>query len=267
MKGYVSELVQSAPSPLQARNDIREYLQARILGVLQRRGAMIPLAFHGGTALRFLYATARSSEVLDFSLERKASDYDFRTYLRATQREFSGEGYDVEVKVNDVKTVHSALVRFPGLLYELGLSPHRRETLSVKLEVDTQPPGGAVLATTVVRRHLLLQLQHHDRASLLADKLHAVLQRPYLKGRDLYDLAWYLGDPVWPTPNLGLLNNALRQTGWTGRPLNDRNWRKATRERLRAVSWERVLDDVSPFLGLGADPGILTKENIMRLLR
>jgi len=149
----------------------------------------------------------------------------------------------------------------------LGLSPHRRETLSVKLEVDTQPPAGAALATTVVRRHLLLRLQHHDRASLLAGKLHAVLQRPYLKGRDLYDLAWYLGDPAWPTPNLVLLNNALRQTGWTGHPLNDRNWRKAMRERLRSVSWERVADDVSPFLGLGADPGILTKDNLMRLLR
>ncbi|MBU4302450.1 MAG: nucleotidyl transferase AbiEii/AbiGii toxin family protein [Actinomycetia bacterium] len=267
MKGHMSELVQSAPSPLQARNDIREYLQARILGVLQRRGTMIPLAFHGGTALRFLYATARYSEDLDFSLERKTSDYDFQAYLRATQREFSGEGYEVEVKVNDAKTVHSALVRFPGLLYELGLSPHRRETLSVKLEVDTQPPAGAALATTVVRRHLLLRLQHHDRASLLAGKLHAVLQRPYLKGRDLYDLAWYLGDPAWPTPNLVLLNNALRQTGWTGHPLNDRNWRKAMRERLRSVSWERVADDVSPFLGLGADPGILTKDNLMRLLR
>jgi len=266
LKDYLSELVQSAPSPLQGSNDVREYLQARILGVLQRQGAMIPLAFHGGTALRFLYSTARYSEDLDFALEGKTSGYDFRSYLKAIQREFSLEGYDVQLKVNDKKTVHKAFVRFPGLYFELGLSSHRRETLSVKLEVDTLPPAGAVLTTTVVRRYLLLQLQHHDKASLLAGKLHAILQRPHLKGRDLYDLAWYLGDPAWPEPNLEFLNNALRQTGWTARPLNKKNWRKAVREKLQPARWEEAVHDVRPFLGPGADPGVLTKENIMRLL-
>lgn len=267
MKDYLSELVRSATSPLQGRNDVREYLQARILGVLQRQGAMIPLAFHGGTALRFLYATARYSEDLDFSLEGKASGYDFRAYLRAIQREFSLEGYEVQLKVNDKKTVHNAFIRFPGLYYESGLSPHSRETLSVKVEVDTHSPAGAVLSTTIVRRHVVLQLQHHDKASLLAGKLHAILQRPYLKGRDLYDLVWYLSDPEWPAPNLRYLNNALRQTGWQGRPLTERSWRKAVRERLQPVSWDEAVEDVSPFLGPGADSHLLTKDNIIRLLQ
>ena len=266
MKAYLDELVQTAPSPMQARNDAREYLQARILGVLQRQGAMIPLAFQGGTALRFLYATIRYSEDLDFSLEGKAAGYDFRTYLRAVQREFTSEGYEVQVKVSDTNVVHNAFIRFPGLPYELGMSPHRRETLSVKLEVDTRPPAGAVLATTVVRRYLPLQLRHHDRASLLAGKLHAVLQRPYLKGRDIYDLIWYLSDPAWPPPNVELLNNALRQTGWEGHPLTLKNWRGAVRERMRDVAWDGVEEDVGPFLEPGTDPSILTGDNLMRLL-
>ena len=265
MKDYLSGLTRSAPSPLQARNDVREYLQARILAVLQRQGAMVPLAFHGGTALRFLFATARYSEDLDFSLDGKRNEYDFRAYLRAVEREFSLERYEVQLKVNDKKTVHSAFIRFPGLYYELGLSSHSRETSSVKVEVDTHPPAGATLATTVIRRHVVLQLQHHDRATLLADKLHAILQRPYLKGRDLYDLAWYLSDPEWPPPNLAYLNNALRQTGWDGSPLSERNWRKAVRERLELVSWEEAVDDVTPFLGLGADPAVLNRDNVMRL--
>lgn len=267
MKDYLIHLAQTAPSPLQARSDVREYLQARILGVLQHRGAMIPLAFHGGTALRFLYATARYSEDLDFSLHRKRNMYDFRAYLKAIQREFSLEGYEVQIKVNDKRTVHSAFIRFPGLYREIGLSPHSQETLSIKLEVDTDPPEGAALATTVVRRHIVLQLQHHDRATLLAGKLHAILQRPYLKGRDLYDLAWYLSDPKWPSPNLQYLNSALRQTGWEGRPLSERSWRGAVRERLGSVSWEDAVDDVAPFLGPGANPSVLIKGNIMRLLR
>ena len=195
MKDYLATLVRAAPTPAHGRNVAREYLQARFLGALQRAGAMIPLAFHGGTALRFLYATARYSEDLDFALESARSQYDLRAYLRVIQTELQAEGYTVTIRVSDRKVVHSAWVRFPGLLYELDLSPHRDETLAVKLEVDTNPPAGAGLATTVVRRHVILQLQHHDRASLLAGKLHAILQRPYLKGRDLYDLLWYLSDP------------------------------------------------------------------------
>lgn len=266
MKELLAEIVRTSPTPAHGRNVMREYLQARILGALQRAGAMIPLAFHGGTALRFLYASARYSEDLDFALERDRNRYDFRRCLEAVRAEFTAEGYPLSFKISDKKTVHSAFVRFPGLLYELGLSPHGGEIMAVKIEVDTNPPAGAILDTTVVRRHVTLHLQHHDRASLLAGKLHALLQRSYLKGRDLYDLLWYLSDPAWPAPNLVLLNNALKQTGWSGQPLNEDTWRAEVRKRLETADWQPVLNDVRPFLESGVDPNLLTRENLLRLL-
>lgn len=266
MKEYLAELVRVAPTPAHGRNVAREYLQARILGCLQRAGAMISLAFHGGTALRFLYASARYSEDLDFALERARSQYDFRAYLRAVRGELAAERYATEIKVNDRKVVHSAFVRFAGLLHELGLSPHRDEVLSVKIEVDTNPPAGAVLATTVVRRHVTLRLQHHSRSSLLAGKLHAILQRPYLKGRDVYDLLWYLSDPDWPAPNLTLLNNALRQTRWDGPSVTESNWRPLVRNRLQTLAWDQVVADVRPFLEPSANLALLTLENVTQVL-
>lgn len=266
MKEYLATLVTTAITPIQGRNLTREYLQARILRVLQHVGAFIPLAFHGGTALRFLYATPRYSEDLDFALEHAREKYDFRTYLKAIQHAMSVEGYKVTVKVNDRKTVHSAFVRFPGLLYELQLSPHQDENLSVKLEVDTAPPEGAGLATTVVRRHVILHLQHHDRASLLAGKLHAILQRPYSKGRDLYDLLWYLSDPGWPAPNMNMLNNALAQSGWGGEVMTLQNWRGVIGVRLRELDWVRTVADVRPFLESGTDIDLLTPDILLGLL-
>lgn len=266
MKDHLAELVRAGPTPAHGRNLAREYLQARILSALQRAGAMIPLAFHGGTALRFLYAIARYSEDLDFALEKDKDHYDFRAYLQTIKSELTVEGYALEMKVNDKKTVHSAFVRFPGLLYELGLSGHRHEVLAVKIEVDTNPPTGAMLSTSIVRRHLTLQLQHHDPASMLAGKLHAILQRSYLKGRDLYDLLWYLSDPNWPAPNLTLLNNALQQTGWTGKLLTKDNWRAALRKRLKTIEWRRVVNDVRPFLEPRVDPNLLTHKNLLRVL-
>jgi hypothetical protein len=138
--------------------------------------------------------------------------------------------------------------------------------LVVKIEVDTHPPPGAALVTTVVRRHVILHLQHHDRASLLAGKLHALLQRPYLKGRDVYDLVWFLSDPDWPEPNLTMLNNALEQTGWEGPVLSERTWRNVVRDRLESAPWDRVVDDLYPFLEPRADSTLLNRETVMQVL-
>ncbi|HEV2124301.1 MAG TPA: nucleotidyl transferase AbiEii/AbiGii toxin family protein [Chloroflexota bacterium] len=152
------------------------------------------------------------------------------------------------------------------MLYQLELSPHQSEVLAVKVEVDTRPPAGATLATALVRRHVVLRLQHHDRASLLAGKLHALLQRPYAKGRDVYDLVRYLSDPQWPAPNLTLLNNALRQTGWSDDEATPEHWRRLVRERLLALPWEQVIADVRPFLERSSDIDLLSREQVLALL-
>ena len=142
MKEHLANLVKQTNTPLEGRNLVRDYLQVRILESLQKSGAMIPLAFHGGTALRFLFSHGRYSEDLDFALEGKLGNYDFRGYLKAIRSDLTPEGYQIEIKADDQKTVNSAFIRFPGLLYELGLSPMPNEVLAVKMEVDTNPPKG-----------------------------------------------------------------------------------------------------------------------------
>lgn len=230
------------------RSLVREYLQMRILQSLQRAGAMIPLAFHGGTALRFLYQMPRYSEDLDFALERRPEQYNFRGYLEAIQRDMTADTYSVEIKFNDRKVVHSAFIRFRGLLHQLNLTPHPDEILAVKLEIDTNPPAHAVLTTTLIQRHIDVHLQHHDQASLLAGKLHAILQREYVKGRDWYDLYWYLRQPYWPTPNIHMLNQALVESGWTKGAITDSEWQVHIQERLAPLIWSNVVEDVQRFL-------------------
>ena len=69
-----------------------------------------------------------------------------------------------------------------------------------------------------------------------------------------------------PAPNLILLNNALRQTGWPGPELNKRNWRLVLADQLQRLNWARVVDDVRPLLEPGVDYNLLTLENLMRVL-
>lgn len=267
MKAYLRKLCTTAETSLIAQHLVREYLQARILQSLQRVGAMQSIAFHGGTALRFIYDIPRYSEDLDFALERAPEAYDVRAYLHQLKRDFLAEAYTIDFKINDKSVVHKAFVRFRGLLYELGLSGHKSEVLAVKLEIDSNPPQGAVLATTSLKRHVALNLQHHDRATLFSGKLHAVLQRAYPKGRDIFDLWWYLSQPAWPEPNLNHLNQALAQSNWQGPMLDNDNWREFTRQRIEQLDWkEDVSHDIRAFIITSDWEEQLTKNTLLRLL-
>jgi predicted nucleotidyltransferase component of viral defense system len=266
MKDYLRQILQDVSNPVLARCRIREYLQARLLQTLQDHYAFETWAFVGGTALRFLFGLPRFSEDLDFSLIESGADDRFRALLTAAKQTFVKEGYQVTVKLKDDKTVKSAFVRFSGILNELGLSPLPAESLAIKVEIDTNPPAGAHVAMTTVRRHIIINLQHYDRASLLAGKLHAVLTRKYTKGRDLYDLMWYFSDRTWPAPNLDLLNNSLQQTGWGGPSLNESNWRPVLQQRLDTLDWKAVADDVRPFLERPTEESLLSCSHLKTLI-
>lgn len=267
MKAYLQKLCDTAGTPLIARQLVREYLQVRILQSLQRAGAMQSLAFHGGTALRLLYDIPRFSEDLDFALEQAPDAYELHSYLRQINRDFSAEAYALDFKVKEKGVVHNALIRFRGLLHELGLSGHETEVFAIRLEVDTNPPRGAALTTTSLQRHVRLHLLHHDRASLLAGKLHAVLQRVYPKGRDIFDLWWYLSQPEWPEPNLIQLNNAVGQSGWTGPTLSPDNWRDFVQKRVERLNWqEDVSRDIQAFIVDSDWEEHLSKESLISLL-
>jgi predicted nucleotidyltransferase component of viral defense system len=266
MNEYVQSLIADAPNNNYARNLVREYLQSRILEALQQQGAFSSWAFLGGTALRFLYSMPRFSEDLDFSLKQPGMQSAFGRIIQGIIAMFSAEGYTVMAKSKDHRIVQSAFIVFTGLLNNLGLSPHSDETVAIKVEVDTQPPQGAEFGTTILRKHVLLNLLHYDKASLLAGKLHALLSRPYVKGRDVYDLIWYLADPSWPEPNIIFLQHALQQTDWKGPEMDSENWRKILTEHIAGFDFKKIRRDVEPFIERVQDLDLLNLAVLKSLL-
>ncbi len=107
---YLKEQIEKLVTLETQRSVVREYLQMRILESLQRTGAMIPLAFHGGTALRLLYQLPRYSEDLDFALERQPEQYDFRKFLTAIQKDLTAETYNVEIKLIEKTDKHRTIL-------------------------------------------------------------------------------------------------------------------------------------------------------------
>lgn len=78
---------------------------------------------------------------------------------------------------------------------------------------------------------------------------------------------WYLSDRTWPGPNIVLLNNALLQTGWDGPTITTDNWRNEIITAISSLSWENVLTDLRPFIEKLQDLQMLTKDNLIKLLK
>ncbi len=266
MKDYCLELVSKQTSANGKLNVMREYLQAYILKCMHEYGMFRFTAFLGGTALRFLYGLGRYSEDLDFSLARQESGYSFAKSLSQMKKDLIAAGFVVEVTYNDEKVVNHAFFKFSGLLYETGLSPLKSQKFSIKLEIDTNPPQGAGLQTLIINKYFPVSFLAHDLESLFAGKLHAVLSREYVKGRDYFDLGWYLSKWKDLNPNLNLLANALHQTKWKEVVPTKDTWRQVVYKTVYKIDWNTVKKDVENFLENQADLTVFTKENVLGLL-
>lgn len=104
-----------------------------------------------------------------------------------------------------------------------------------------------------------------DLPSLMAGKIHALLTRPYAKGRDWYDLLWYLGRRPPVEPNLALLQDALVQTGH--HDVLNTDWRQYLCNKLRQIDQKQIAEDVAPFLERPPDAALLTTENLQTALQ
>jgi len=260
-------LVQSvATAPLnERRHRAREYLQHYLLRLLQEAGLTARLSFVGGTALRMLFGLPRFSEDLDFSLPDAAPGRAGPgAELAALVRPLEAAGYTVTARLKETGAVQCVTYRFPGLLRDAGATPDGRVVLAIKVEVDTQPPEGAVTASALVPHLFPATVVHADLPSLFAEKVHALLARPWVKGRDWYDLFWFLTEKRGVAPNQEMLRNALRQTGHA--PALAADWRGAVRSRLGEVDWRQVRADVEPLLERASDLELLTVGRIGELL-
>ncbi|MDJ0766233.1 MAG: nucleotidyl transferase AbiEii/AbiGii toxin family protein [Myxococcota bacterium] len=264
MRDAALALVSAIDDPSARLNLLREYVQAFVLRSLHESEAFSSMAFVGGTALRFIENLPRFSEDLDFSLVRKQG-YAPAQWLKKTKQDLLLAGFDCSIRLNTQKTVNTSWIRIPGLLAQAGLSDKKEHNLSIKLEIDTCPPAGAKIRRTVITRHMTIALMHYGLTSLMAGKVHALITRPYAKGRDWYDLIWYLSRRPPIEPKIDLLQNALDQTQGSGR-YEAADWRHHIRDKLSELKIASLSQDVSPFLERPADRHLLTRENLAAVL-
>lgn len=227
-------------------NALREILQQLALLGLWRSKFFEHAAFYGGTALRVLHGLDRYSEDLDFSLLKPRADFSLGSYGEALRRELASFGFDVQfetrAKSNQDTAIESAFLKTNTLQQlvvvqmnaDLLKAVHARQVLKIKLEVDTDPPGGFETESRAVLLPIPFNVRVYTLPDLFAGKMHALLCRKWknrVKGRDWYDLVWYVARN---TPlHLSHLEARMRQSGdWTEtRPLD----REALKSHLAAA--------------------------------
>ena len=124
---------------LQKKAMLREYLQIVILEILFESRYAKKFSFLGGTCLRLVHGNTRFSEDLDFD-NFSLTDADFDAVAEVVQKGLEKLGFRVEV--NSVhRGAYRCNIRFPGLLFEQGLSGHQEE--KVLIQLDTQSQGYA----------------------------------------------------------------------------------------------------------------------------
>ena len=151
------------------------------------------------------------------------------------------------------KAIRQAVLKDDSIVSQLDLSfagSGRPKTIQIKLEIDVNPPPGSGEETSYLDFPLDYVVRHQDLPSNFALKIHALLCRGFLKGRDWFDFSWYVSRGV--VPNLALLRNALVQAGpWSGdEALSvDLTWLKnALSAAIAQIDWANAAEDVRRFL-------------------
>jgi predicted nucleotidyltransferase component of viral defense system len=240
---------------------LREIMQEVALAGLSRTDFFEKGAFYGGTALRIFYGLDRFSEDLDFSLLESDPDFYLEPYFDAILAEFKSIGMQVSIREKEKKektNIDSAFLKsetewkeliLEDIVKQAGIKSTNR-TMKIKIEVDCRPPLGFTTENKLLTHPFSFYVKCFNKPSLFAGKMHALLFRKWknrVKGRDWYDLEWYIKKRI----PLDLNHFALRakDTGdWTKEVLTQVDVLEMLREKFKTVSFDNVKEDVIPFI-------------------
>ncbi|MFT5220777.1 MAG: putative nucleotidyltransferase component of viral defense system [Planctomycetota bacterium] len=244
-----------ASNPVEEEQAIKEIIQEIALYALWRAGFFEVAAFQGGTSLRILHQLPRFSEDLDFMLKQADPEFSWDGYLKQLLAVFEEYGLMPEVlpKGRTEQHIKRAIIKDNSVVNQLNLSFYqgrRDQKFKIKLEIDIEPPTESGYAYSYLDFPTDYEVCHQDLASNFALKIHALLCRKFLKGRDWYDFNWYVRQSV--SPNLGHLKNAMAQSGpWQGENdlVVDMAWLKAVlQEKIKSIDWRVAANDVERFM-------------------
>ena len=195
-------------SNLFKRNLLKDYLQILALHYIYSQEKYSDLIFYGGSVLAHCYKLPRLSEDLDFiDIGNKIKNEELADDLKKYFKKEVG----LSVKIKNQK--FRIYLKFP-ILKDLGLSDSdQTDLLFLKVEIFKGFDFCRKYETEIIplfKYNQSVLIKTFDLPTLMATKIRAILYRQWskkdksgkvlvsVKGRDYFDLMWYLQKEVEP---------------------------------------------------------------------
>jgi len=202
----------------------------------------------------------RYSEDLDFSLLKPDANFSIETYFNAIIDEFKSLGLTVSI-VEKKKTKQTAIdsaflkaetiwqeIVLEDLIKEIGVRSNK--TLKIKIEVDRQPPLNFKTEEKLLIRPFSFYVKCFTKPCLFAGKMHALLFRKWknrVKGRDWYDLEWYIQKGI-PMDVDHFLSRAKDTDDWQDDGISNEQIIELLETKIKSVSFRSIKEDVVRFI-------------------
>lgn len=221
---------------------MKEYLQYKILEAIYQSPLAGKLIFIGGTCLRMVHGTLRFSEDLDFdSMGCTAEEWAMLEGI--VRHHMEANGFEVETQTVSRQAWHCYL-RFPGLLYQEGLSGYQQQKILIQIDMEPQQYSFQPELVMLNKFDVFTEILVAPVSLLMSQKCHAILNRKRNKGRDFYDLSFLMSKQVQPDWDFLAIKDGLH---------DPQALRHALVAHCRTINMREMADDVAPFLFNTAD--------------
>lgn len=202
------------------QNALKEELQFYVLNFIYHHPEYGKWIMYGGSALRIIHELDRMSVDLDFEISSEITENFLEKLKIEAENHFAntyGAGADfLTVKINNGR----------GLLLKFNISDelnfgHASKQVHVKIDLNRFiAPKTVTEHRPINRGQLSFVIAAYNMSALMASKIAAIFLRESrgvdkniydYKGRDIYDLLWYMSKKI--VPDFDYLNAKLKEKG------------------------------------------------------
>jgi len=188
-------------------NAFKEELQFYVLNFIYHHPKYGKWIMYGGSALRIIHGLDRMSVDLDFEVSQVITK-EFLEDLEKEVKSYFSNTYDAGDDFLKIKIINGRGLLLKFYIEDELSSGHQSKQLHVKIDLNHfVAPNTVVERRPINRDQLSFVILTYNMGALMASKIAAIFLRGTRgageviyeeKGRDIYDLLWYMGKKIMP---------------------------------------------------------------------
>ena len=207
-------------NPLFVRNLLKQTIQYYILSFVGQSVWADKFIFKGGTCLKICFDLPRLSEDLDFDI-LDYENFELNPFIAALKKYFTETLQFSNLEIKQANNKRTIYLKFP-VLKAIGVVIDESETNTIFVRLDLAPVVGKKFKTEISiksKDNFYFLIKRYSLPDLLTGKILAILTRQAFegktkkerfKGRDFFDLIWFLEKSV--SPNWDYLQEILKMS-------------------------------------------------------